>query len=61
MSDGTAKDFPNYKMKIANEVKILARIRNELGDEYVDEIGPEMIELAKKKVAEKKQKKLIRN
>ena len=44
-------------MKIANEVKILARIRNELGDEYVDEIGPEMIELAKKKVAEKKQKK----
>ena len=57
MSDGTAKDFPNYKMKIANEVKILARIRNELGDEYVDEIGPEMIELAKKKVAEKKQKK----
>ena len=35
----------------------LAKIRDGLGDEVVDEITPELFDLAKKKVAEKKLKK----
>jgi len=59
MANGTAKDFPNYKMEINNEVKIMSRIRKSkygdlTGDEIADEIGPEMIDLAVKNIRKRK-------
>jgi len=59
MANGTAKEFPNYKMEINNEVKIMSRIRKSkygdlTGDEIADEIGPEMIDLAVKNIRKRK-------
>ena len=44
-------------MEDRNRVLALAKIRDNLGDEVVDEITPELFDLAKKRVAEKKLKK----
>jgi len=49
--------YPNWQMEERNRILALAKIRDDLGDEVVDEITPELFKLAKKKVAERKQKK----
>ena len=56
LARGEKPDYPNWKMEERNKVLALAKIRDGLGDEVVDEIAPEMFEMAKKKIAERKQK-----
>ena len=53
---GEKNDYPNWKMEDRNKVLALAKIRDDLGDEVCDEITPELFDLAKKRVAEKKLK-----
>ena len=57
LARGEKPDYPNWKMEDRNRVLALAKIRDDLGDEVVDEITPELFDLAKKRVAEKKLKK----
>ena len=57
MARGEKPDYPNWKMEDRNRVLALAKIRDGLGDEVCDEITPELFDLAKKRVAEKKLKK----
>ena len=57
LARGEKPDYPNWKMEDRNRVLALAKIRDNLGDEVVDEITPELFDLAKKRVAEKKLKK----
>ena len=57
LARGEKPDYPNWKMEERNKVLALAKIRDDLGDEVVDEITPELFDLAKKRVAEKKLKK----
>jgi len=57
LARGEKPDYPNWKMEDRNKVLALAKIRDGLGDEVVDEITPELFDLAKKRVAEKKLKK----
>ena len=48
---------PNgWQLEQANQIKALGKIRDGLGDEIVDEITPELFELAKKKIQAKKDK-----
>ena len=47
-----------WQLEEHNRIKALAKIRDKLGDEVVDEITPELFDMAKKRVAEKKEKKL---
>ena len=48
---------PNgWQLEQANQIKALGKIRDGLGDEVVDEITPELFELAKKKIQAKKDK-----
>ena len=61
VAKGTAKEYPNWKMEINNEVKILQRIKRKKygdieGEEIVDEIGPEMIEIAVERIRKRKDK-----
>ena len=56
LARGEKNDYPNWKMEDHNRVLALAKIRDNLGDEVVDEITPELFDLAKKRVAEKKLK-----
>ena len=57
LARGEKNDYPNWKMEDRNRVLALAKIRDDLGDEVCDEITPELFDLAKKRVAEKKLKK----
>ena len=57
LARGEKPDYPNWKMEDRNRVLALAKIRDGLGDEVCDEITPELFDLAKKRVAEKKLKK----
>ena len=57
LARGEKPDYPNWKMEERNQVLALAKIRENLGDEVYDEVTPEVIDLAKKRVAEKKLKK----
>jgi hypothetical protein len=62
VANGTAKEYPNWKMKINNEVKTLTRITNTKygdidGEEIVKEIGPEMIDMAVDKIRKRKEAK----
>ena len=57
LARGEKPDYPNWKMEERNKVLALAKIRDDLGDEVVDEITPELFDLAKKRVTEKKLKK----
>ena len=57
LARGEKPDYPNWKMEERNQVLALAKIRDNLGDEVVDEITPELFDLAKKRIAEKKLKK----
>ena len=43
-----------FQLEEHNRIKALAKIRDNLGDEVVDEITPELFELAKKNVQKKK-------
>ena len=54
LARGEKPDYPNWKMEEQNRVLALAKIRDDLGDEVCDEITPELFDMAKKKVAEKK-------
>jgi hypothetical protein len=56
LARGEKPHYPNWKMEERNRILALGKIRDNLGDEVVDEITPELFELAKKKVAEKKLK-----
>lgn len=56
LARGEKPDYPNWKMEERNRILALGKIRDNLGDEVVDEITPELFELAKQKVAEKKLK-----
>ena len=47
-----------WQLEEHNRIKALAKIRDKLGDDVVDEITPELFDMAKKRVAEKKEKKL---
>ena len=58
LARGEKSDYPNWKFEEANRVKALAKIRDKLGDEVVDEITPELFKLAKEKVNKRKQKQL---
>tara|TARA_R110000824_G_scaffold45889_1_gene132422 strand:- start:357 stop:1292 length:936 start_codon:yes stop_codon:yes gene_type:complete len=50
-------EAPNgWQLEQANQIKALGKIRDGLGDEVVDEITPELFELAKKKIQAKKDK-----
>ena len=57
LARGEKPDYPNWKMEERNQVLALAKIRENLGDEVYDEVTPEVIDLAKKRVAERKLKK----
>ena len=57
LARGEKPDYPNWKMEERNQVLALAKIRGNLGDEVYDEVTPEVIDMAKKRVAEKKLKK----
>lgn len=46
-----------WQLEELNRVRALGKIRDQLGDEVVDEITPELFELAKKNVAKKKEEK----
>ena len=46
-----------FQLEELNRVRALGKIRDELGDEVVDEISPELFELAKKNVQKKKEEK----
>ena len=56
LARGEKNDYPNWKMEERNQVLALAKIRDNLGDEVYDEITPEVIDMAKKRVAERKLK-----
>jgi len=61
VANGTAKEYPHWKMKINNEVKTLTRITNTKygdidGEDIVKEIGPEMIDMAVDKIRKRKEK-----
>lgn len=62
MLEGKETNYHNarngWQLEELNRVRALGKIRDKLGDEVVDEISPELFELAKKRVQEKKQKKL---
>ena len=58
LARGEKPDYPNWKMEDRNRVLALAKIRDGLGDEVVDEITPELFDMAKKKVAERKLKEV---
>ena len=58
LARGDKSDYPNWRFEEANRVKALAKIRDKLGDEVVDEITPELFKLAKEKVNKRKQKQL---
>jgi len=58
LARGEKSDYPNWKFEEANRVKALAKIRDKLGDEVVDEITPELFKLAKENVNKRKQKQL---
>ena len=58
LARGEKSDYPNWRFEEANRVKALAKIRDKLGDEVVDEITPELFKLAKEKVNKRKQKQL---
>jgi len=58
LARGEKSDYPNWKFEEANRVKALAKIRDKLGDEVVDEITPELFKLAKQNVNKRKQKQL---
>ena len=47
LARGEKPDYPNWKMEERNQVLALAKIRDNLGDEVVDEITPELFDLAK--------------
>lgn len=48
---------PNgWQLEQLNKIRALGKIREDLGDDVVDELAPEMFELAKKKLAKKKEK-----
>ena len=56
----THKGDTNYRSnmdgcKKANDIKALNKIRNNLGDEYTDEINDELVMLARQKVAARKE------
>lgn len=55
---GEKSDYPNWRFEEANKIKALAKIRDKLGDEIVDEISPELFKLAKENVNKRKQKQL---
>ena len=58
LARGDKSDYPNWRFEEANRVKALAKIRDKLGDEVVDEITPELFKLAKQNVSKRKQKQL---
>ena len=45
-----------FQLEELNRVRALTKIRDELGDEFVDEISPELIKLAKDRVHSRKEK-----
>ena len=55
LARGDKSDYPNWRFEEANRVKALAKIRDKLGDEVVDEITPELFKLAKQNVNKRKQ------
>ena len=58
LARGDKSDYPNWRFEEANKIKALAKIRDGLGDDVVDEITPELFKLAKKRVQDRKQKDL---
>ena len=55
--DTNYHNAPNgWQLEQLNRIRALGKIREELGDDVVDELAPEMFELAKKKLAAKKEK-----
>ena len=58
LARGEKSDYPNWRFEEANRIKALAKIRDKLGDEIVDEISPELFKLAKENVNKRKQKQL---
>ena len=60
MKRGESTNYHNapngWQLEQANQIKALGKIRDGLGDEVVDEITPELFELAKKNLAAKKEK-----
>jgi len=61
MLNGEQTNYHNarngFQLEELNRVRALGKIRDELGDEVVDEISPELFELAKKNVEKKKEEK----
>ena len=57
LARGEKNDYPNWKMEDHNRVLALAKIRDDVGDEVYDEITPELFDMEKKRVAERKLKK----
>ena len=47
-----------WQLEELNRVRALTKIRDELGDEFVDEISPELIKLAKDRVQKRKEKEI---
>ncbi len=60
MKKGESTNYHNapngWQLEQLNRIRALGKIREELGDDVVDELAPEMFELAKKKLAAKKEK-----
>ena len=47
-----------WQLEELNRVRALTKIRDQLGDEFVDEISPELIKLAKERVQKRKEKEV---
>ena len=47
--------YPNHAFKIANELKMLNRIKSEVPESVINEINPELIKLAQDKLLKKRE------
>jgi len=56
LARGEKPHYPNWQMEERNRVLALGKIRDNLSDEVLNEVTPELFELAKQRCAEKKLK-----
>jgi len=56
MLRGEKSDYPNWQMEEHNKVLALEKIKKKLSPEVLNEITPEVIKIAKERVAERKRK-----